>query len=98
MATATVVTVRIPSPLRPLTGGQSEVQGSPGKLGALLDELDRQFPGLRDRLCDADGKVRDFVNIFANEEDIRFLDGLETELQAGDRISILPAVAGGSAG
>lgn len=96
MAIAAAVSVRIPSPLRPLTGGQGEVQGSPGTLAGLFVELDARFPGLRARLCSEDGQVRDFVNIFVNEEDVRFLQGLETELQAGDRVSILPAVAGGA--
>lgn len=96
MASTTAVTVRIPTPLRPLTGGQSEVQGSPGTLSQLFVELDAQYPGLRARLCSEDGPVRDFVNVFVNEEDIRFLQGLDTELRAGDRVSILPAVAGGA--
>lgn len=94
---ASAVTVRIPSPLRPLTRGQSEIQGNPGTLGVLFADLDSQYPGLRARLCDEEGRVRDFVNVFVNEEDVRFLQGLETELHAGDRVSILPAVAGGAA-
>jgi molybdopterin synthase sulfur carrier subunit len=89
------VRVRIPTPLRPLVGGQSEVQGSPGTLGALIEELDRRYPGLKDRLLEPDGSVRRFINVFVNEEDVRFLAGLDTQLQPGDRVSVLPAVAGG---
>lgn len=95
MATTTAVRIRIPSPLRPLTGGQSEVAGEPGTLLAVITALDGSYPGLRDRIFESDGRVREFVNVFVNEEDVRFLDGPQTHLRAGDRVSILPAVAGG---
>jgi len=90
------VTVRIPSPLRPLTRGQGEVRGGTGTLRGLIDELETAYPGLRSRLCEPDGSLRSFVNVFVNEEDIRFLQGLDTEVGPGARVSILPAVAGGA--
>lgn len=95
MAARTDVTVRVPSPLRSLTGGQGELRGKPGTLRALIDELDGTYAGLRARLCEEDGSLRRFVNVFVNEEDVRFLQGLDTPLEAGARVSILPAVAGG---
>lgn len=90
------VTVRIPTPLRTLTGGQDEVEGPAGTVQALIDALEGSFPGLKDRVCDDKG-VRRFVNVFANDEDIRFLGGLETQLKDGDTLSIVPAIAGGRA-
>lgn len=95
MAARTDVIVRIPSPLRPLTGGQGEVSGKPGTLRALIDDLERTYPGMKSRLCEDDGTLRRFINVFVNEEDIRFLEGLDTALEPGTRVSILPAVAGG---
>lgn len=92
-----MVRVRVPSPLRPLTGGQAEVSAAPGTLSAVIDALDKTYPGLKGRLCEPDGALRRSVNVFVNEEDVRFLQGLETELAAGTRVSILPAVAGGAA-
>jgi molybdopterin synthase sulfur carrier subunit len=89
------VVVRVPSPLRALTGGRSELSGTPGTLRTLIDELDRAYPGLKGRLCEADGTLRRFINVFVDEEDVRFLQGLDTELRPGARVSILPAVAGG---
>lgn len=88
------ITVRIPTPLRTLTGGHDEVQASGATVGAVLDDLDRNYPGIKDRLCDDKG-VRRFVNIYANDEDIRFLDNLETALREGDSVQIVPAIAGG---
>lgn len=90
------VVVRVPSPLRTLTRGASEVRGSAGTLRALIDELETAYPGMRARLCEADGSLRRFINVFVNEEDVRFLQGLDTPLPAGTRVSILPAVAGGA--
>ena len=86
--------VRIPAPLRALTGGKDEVNGSGTTVGDVIDDIDTKHPGLRDRLLDAKG-VRRFVNIYVGEEDVRFLDGLKTTLKAGDEISIVPAIAGG---
>jgi molybdopterin synthase sulfur carrier subunit len=86
--------VRIPAPLRTLTGGKDEVTAAGGTVGELIEDLDKKHPGLRDRLLDDKG-VRRFVNIYVGEEDVRFLDGLKTELHAGDKVSIVPAIAGG---
>ena len=90
------ITVRIPTVLRPLTSGAARVTVTEtSTLGALIAQLNREYPGLRDRLLDAGGDPRDFVNLYVNGEDIRFLDGLATPLQAGDEVSIVPAAAGG---
>ncbi len=88
-------TVRIPTPLRPLTKGNDEVQASGATVAALIEDLEANYPGVRDRLLDEKG-VRRFVNIFVGDEDIRFLEGLKTELKESDVISIVPAIAGGS--
>ena len=88
--------VRIPTPLRTLTGGQDEVSAEGATVLDVIDDLERNFPGLKDRLVDEKG-VRRFVNVYVGDEDIRFLDGLRTALKAGDAISIVPAIAGGSA-
>jgi molybdopterin synthase sulfur carrier subunit len=90
--------VRIPTPLRSLTKGAAEVQASGGTVADIITDLDRQFPGLRDRLIDESGALRRFINVYVNEEDIRFLDGDRTALKAGDQVSIVPAIAGGSGG
>jgi molybdopterin converting factor small subunit len=87
-------TVRIPTPLRTLTGGAEEVTASGITVGEVIDDLERKHPGIRGRLLDEKG-VRRFVNIYVGEEDVRFLDGLKTALKPGDQISIVPAIAGG---
>jgi len=89
------ITVRIPSVLRNLTGNQELVPVMSGTVDAMLAELDAAFPGLKARLCDDQGKLRRFVNIFVGEEDIRFLDGQATALKDGDQVDIVPAIAGG---
>jgi len=89
-----MVIVRIPTPLRTLTGGQDQVEANPGTVRAVIDELDAKHAGIRDRLLDDKG-VRRFVNIYVGEEDVRFLEGLETQLKDGDEVSIVPAIAGG---
>ena len=89
-----MITVRIPTPLRSLTGGNEQVEVSGATLREAIDALEKAHPGLKDRLLDEKG-VRRFINIYVGEEDIRFLDGLKTELKNGDRISIVPAIAGG---
>ncbi len=86
--------VRIPTPLRTLTGGADEITASGATVGDVIEDLERRHPGIRDRLLDAKG-VRRFVNIYVGEEDVRFLDGLKTALKSGDQISIVPAIAGG---
>jgi sulfur-carrier protein len=88
------INVRIPTPLRTLTGGADEVSIEGSTVGELLDNLEKKHPGIKERLCDEKG-VRRFVNIYANEEDIRFLDNLQTKLKEGDSVSIVPAIAGG---
>lgn len=90
------VTVRIPTPLRSLTGGQGEVQAAAGSVKELIDVLEGKYQGLRDRLCDERGQLRRFINVYVNEEDIRFLQGAQTPLKAGDQVSIVPAIAGGA--
>jgi MoaD family protein len=90
-----MATVRIPTPLRKLTEGKEEVSAAGGTVGELLTDLEKNYPGIKARICDDDGKVRRFVNIFANDEDIRFLDNLDTKVQESDEISIVPAIAGG---
>ncbi len=86
--------VRIPAPLRPLTGGKDEVNADGATVGDVIEDLEKKHPGIKDRLLDAKG-VRRFINIYVGEEDVRFLDGLKTQLKAGDQISIVPAIAGG---
>jgi MoaD family protein len=89
------VNVKIPTPLRRLTNNQEQVQGEGGSLAECSTSLDGSFPGLRERLCDEQGELRRFVNVYINGEDVRFLSGLQTPLKQGDEISIVPAVAGG---
>ncbi|MBM4129221.1 MAG: MoaD/ThiS family protein [Nitrospira sp.] len=88
------VIVRIPTPLQGLTNGREEVRGKPGTIIELINDLDKQFPGLGERISE-EGKVRRFVNIYVNEEDIRFLKAEQTEVKEGDEVSIVPAIAGG---
>jgi molybdopterin synthase sulfur carrier subunit len=87
--------IRIPTPLRKLTNGKEEVAAAGGTIGALLANLETQYPGIKERICDESGQVRRFVNIFANDEDIRFLQNLDTPVKESDEISIVPAIAGG---
>lgn len=89
------VMVRIPTPLRSLTKGSAEVQAKGETVDDIVRDLERQFPGLRDRLMDEKGELRRFINLYVNEEDVRFLDGRTTSLKEGDTVSIVPAIAGG---
>jgi molybdopterin synthase sulfur carrier subunit len=89
-----MATVRIPTPLRTLTAGKDEVEANGSTLREIVDDLERNYPGIRDRLLDEKG-VRRFINIFVGDEDIRFLQGLQTELKGHEQISIVPAIAGG---
>jgi molybdopterin synthase sulfur carrier subunit len=87
--------VRIPTPLRKYTGGAESVEADGATVAALIGDLDRRYPGIRDRICDDAGQVRRFVNVFVNGEDIRFLQNLDTPVKAADELSIVPAIAGG---
>lgn len=87
--------VRIPTPLRRLTGDKDEVSIKASNVSELIEELEKQFPGIKDRLCDEKGAVRRFINLYVNNEDIRFLNGVETGLKESDVVSIIPAIAGG---
>ena len=89
------VTVRIPTTLRPLAGGSSEVEDDGATVGDVLKSLDAKHPGFSDRLLDEDGGLRKFVNIFVADDDVRFLDGLATPVPDGETVAIIPAVAGG---
>jgi len=88
------VKVKIPVPLQRLTEGKEEVEGEPGTIIELINSLDKKYPGLRERISEG-GKIRRFVNIYVNEEDIRFLKHEQTEVKDGDEVSIVPAIAGG---
>lgn len=90
------IEVRIPTILRSHTDGAKAVSGDGKTLGELLDDLEARHPGLRERLVD-DGGLRRFVNLYRNDEDVRFTGGLDTELEDGDTVTVLPAVAGGAA-
>jgi molybdopterin synthase sulfur carrier subunit len=87
--------VRIPTPLRKLTNDVEVVQTAGANVGEIIDNLEQAFPGLKERLCDDQGNVRRFVNVFVNDEDIRFLDEKATVVKESDEISIVPAIAGG---
>ena len=89
------VMVRIPTPLRRMTNGKDKVEVESDNLGDLVEKLNSEFPGFKDRLVDEEGELRYFVNIYLNGEDVRFMDGLNTSTSSGDEISIVPAVAGG---
>ncbi len=90
-----MATVRIPTPLRKYTAGQEEVAAVGKTVGELIADLEAKYPGIKERICDDSGQVRRFVNIFANDEDIRFLKNLDTPVKDSDEISIVPAIAGG---
>lgn len=87
--------VRIPTPLRKLTNNEELVEVNASTVGGVIVELQSRYPGIKERLVDETGAVRRFVNVYVNEEDIRFLQNQDTPLKAGDEISIIPAIAGG---
>ena len=89
------IIVRIPTPLRGLTGDQDVVDGAGASLTELVRDLEQRYPGMGERLMDEAGELRRFVNVFVNGEDVRFLDGMATPIGEGDEVSIVPAVAGG---
>jgi len=92
------IEVRIPTILRSYTGGQKAVEGAGETLAGLLTDLDGKFPGLRGRLITDDGGLHRFVNVYVNDEDVRFLGALDAKVNDGDTVTILPAVAGGAFG
>jgi sulfur-carrier protein len=89
------VTVRIPTTMRPLSGGAKQVDVEPGTLAEVITSLEAAHPGFRDRLLDESGDLRKFVNLFVDDDDVRYLDGLDTKVPDGITVSIIPAVAGG---
>ena len=89
------VNVRIPTPLRRMTGGADQVNVAGSSISEVIASLDSEYPGIKQRLCDEQGAIRSFVNVYVNGEDVRFLSGLDTATNDGDEISIVPAVAGG---
>jgi len=89
------VNVKVPTPLRKFTAGAEAVSGTGATVGALIEDLEKRHAGIRERICDEQGRVRRFVNLYINGEDIRFLQQLDTKLKDGDEISIVPAIAGG---
>jgi len=91
-----MIKVRIPTPLRKLTGGCGAVTVEANDVTTLIDVLEKTYPGLKERLCDEQGEVRRFINIYINQEDIRFQKGAQTALKSGDEVSIVPAIAGGA--
>jgi MoaD family protein len=88
------VTVRIPAPLRPAVGDQSSIECAPGTVREVIDQLEAEHAGFRDRVME-DGALRRFVNVFVAGQDVRFAEGIETEVTDGQEVTILPAVAGG---
>ena len=89
------VKVRIPTPLQKLTNDEEEVDVRASSIKELIESLEKNYPGIKERICDESGNVRRFVNIFLNDEDIRFLEKETTRLKEGDVVSIIPAIAGG---
>jgi molybdopterin synthase sulfur carrier subunit len=87
--------IRIPTPMRKLTNDQELVQVAGANIGDIIENLEKSYPGIKERLCDDKGNVRRFVNIFINDEDIRFMEDKATAVKEGDEISIVPAIAGG---
>ena len=89
------ITLRIPTPLRKLTDGHETIETDGANVGELLNSVESLYPGLKERICDETGQVRRFVNIYVNDEDIRFLKDQATAVKSGDEVSIVPAIAGG---
>ncbi len=90
------ITVRIPTPLRTLTGGKSEVDTQGSNILEIINDLEKNYPGIKERICEQNDQVRRFVNVYLNDEDIRFIDNNNSSVKDGDTISIIPAIAGGS--
>jgi MoaD family protein len=96
MSDGGTIQVLIPTPLRRFTDGQARVRADGATVGDVLTALDQRYPGLKERICESDGQIRRFVNVFVNGENARELDGAETALNAGDEVGIIPAMAGGA--
>lgn len=90
------IIVRIPTPLQKLTNNKAEVTADGSDIKELIDDLEKRYPGIKERLCDENGMIRRFINIYVNEEDVRFLQSDRTPLKDGDEVSIIPAIAGGT--
>jgi molybdopterin synthase sulfur carrier subunit len=90
-----MATIRIPSPLRRYTNGQSKTEASGANIYQIIDNLETQFPGVKSRLCDENGQIKRYVNVFVNDKEIRTLQGAETPVADNDEVSIVPAMAGG---
>ena len=90
-----MATVLVPTPLRRLTGGQSKVTVEGQDIGSLIQAIDQKFPGIAEKVLDGDGNVKRFINVFVNDSEIRTLQGLQTPVSDNDRVSIVPAMAGG---
>jgi molybdopterin synthase sulfur carrier subunit len=89
------VRVRVPTPLRKFTQGVDEVNAQGANVKSVVEDLEKKYPGIKERICDESGKIRRFVNVYVNGDDIRFLQNLDTSIKEGDNISIVPAIAGG---
>lgn len=89
------IRVRVPTPLRKLTGEKGEIEAKGGNISELIEDIENRYPGLKERIYDETGEIRRFINIYVNEEDIRFIDGKKTKVADGDEVSIIPAIAGG---
>ena len=89
------VTVKIPTSLRGLTGGADRVEAQGGNVREVIDDLDARHKGLKAKLCDDEGRLRRFINLYANQDDVRFLQNLDTSLSDGDELAVIPAIAGG---
>jgi MoaD family protein len=95
MAEGGTVQVLIPTPLRRYTGGEAKVAGAGSSIADVLEDLNAKFPGIKDRICEPDGEIRRFVNVFVNGQNVRKLQGAATSVKTGDEIGIIPAMAGG---
>jgi len=95
MPATTTIQVLIPTPLRRYTGGESKVDATGATVGEILTDLDSRYPGIRERVCEPDGEIRRFVNVFVNGTNVRSLAGSATGVQPGDEIGVIPAMAGG---
>ncbi|CAA9580248.1 MAG: FIG038648: MoaD and/or ThiS families [uncultured Thermomicrobiales bacterium] len=98
MTDGQTISVLVPTPLRRFTAGAARVDGTGTKVAELLDGLDARYPGLRKRICEGDGRIRRFVNVFVNGNNVREGDGEATPLRPGDEVGIIPAMAGGASG